>query len=318
MNESELEKKNKKKAMLYTTIIQVVLFAVLFFIVAWRAPDPPLPEYGIELNFGMDDEGSGDTQPETPVGNLGKAAEEPEESQPEEAEPEVTEEIPDVKEEVTEEVKPVEPQPAEEKVVSKIESPVVAKEKKEEVKPVEKPVEKPEEKKPEPKVEEKPKVVEKKVEEKPKVNPDAVYKPKANQGDAANKSADSKQGTPGNHGDDAGKTGDKGDPKGTLDAKALYGKPGGGAGGSSLELAGWQWDEIPKPNVPNNITGRIVFEITVNSQGELDGYKVIENSLTPEAAKACREAVERLTFTKTGTNVPSTSKGKITFVVRAN
>jgi periplasmic protein TonB len=61
-----------------------------------------------------------------------------------------------------------------------------------------------------------------------------------------------------------------------------------------------------------------VFEITVNSRGELDGYKVIENSLTPEAAKACREAVERLTFSKTGTNVPAISKGKITFVVRAN
>jgi periplasmic protein TonB len=318
MSESELEKKNKKKAMLYTTIIQVVLFAVLFFIVAWRAPDPPLPEYGIELNFGTDVQGSGDTQPETPVGDVGKAAEEPEESQPEEAEPEVTEEIPDVQEEVKEEVKPIEPEPAEEKVVSKIESPVVAKEKKEEVKPVEKPVEKPEEKKPEPKVEEKPKVVEKKVEEKPKVNPDAVYKPQARQGDAAGKATDNKAGNPGNHGDDPGATGDKGDPKGKLNADALYGKPGGGAGGSSLELAGWNWDEIPTPNVPNNVTGKIVFEITVNSDGELTGYKVTENNLTSEAAKACREAVQKLTFSKTGTNVPAISKGKITFVVRAN
>jgi outer membrane biosynthesis protein TonB len=313
MSESEVEKKNKKKAMLYTTIIQVVLFAVLFFIVAWRAPDPPLPEYGIELNFGMDDQGSGDLQPETPVGNTGQAEEQPEESQPE-----VEEEVPVVEEEIEEDVKPVEPKPVEEQVVSKVESPVVAKEKKEEVKPIEKPVEKPEEKKVEPKVEEKPKVVEKKVEEKPKVNPDAVYKPKATQGDAAGKATDNKAGKPGNHGDDPGTTGDKGDPKGTLDAKALYGKPGGGAGGSSLDLAGWNWDEIPTPNVPNNVTGRIVFEITVNSRGELEGYKITENSLTPEAAKACREAVEKLTFTKTGTNVPSISKGKITFVVRSN
>ena len=57
MSEEELEKKNKRIALLYTSIIQVVLFVVLFFIVAWRAPDPPLPEYGIVLNFGTDDEG---------------------------------------------------------------------------------------------------------------------------------------------------------------------------------------------------------------------------------------------------------------------
>lgn len=310
MSEEELERKNKRKALLYTTIIQVVLFVALFFIVAWRAPDPPLPEYGIELNFGLDDQGSGDIQPQTSVGNEGKAEEQPEESKP------IDQDEPEVKQEVQEEAKTVEAKPVEEQVVSKVESPVVVKEKKDEAKPVEKPAEKPEEKKIEPTVEEKPKVEEKKVEE-PKINPDAVYKPSTQSGNADSKSTETKAGKTGNHGDDAGKTGDKGNPQGTLDAKALYGKPGGGAGGSSLELAGWDWDEIPQPDVPNNITGRIVFEITVNSKGELDGYRVIENSLNPEAAKACREAVEKLTFTKTGSNVPPVSKGKITFVVRA-
>jgi protein TonB len=310
MSEEELERKNKRKALLYTTIIQVVLFVALFFIVAWRAPDPPLPEYGIELNFGLDDQGSGDIQPQTAVGNEGKAEEQPEESKP------IDQDEPEVKQEVQEEAKTVEAKPVEEQVVSKVESPVVVKEKKDEAKTVEKPAEKPEEKKIEPTVEEKPKVEEKKVEE-PKINPDAVYKPSTQSGNADSKSTETKAGKTGNHGDDAGKTGDKGNPQGTLDAKALYGKPGGGAGGSSLELAGWDWDEIPQPDVPNNITGRIVFEITVNSKGELDGYRVIENSLNPEAAKACREAVEKLTFTKTGSNVPPVSKGKITFVVRA-
>ena len=304
MNEEELEKKNKRTALLYTTIIQVVLVVALFFIVAWRAPDPPLPEYGIVLNFGTDDEGSGDVQPETPVGNNGQQEEEPEESKPK-----VQEETPKVEEKET---KPVESKPVEQQIVSKVESPVVVKEKKEdEVKPVGKPAEKPEEKKVEPKVEKKP------VEEKPKVDPDAVYKPNAQKSTSDSKTTDSKAGTPGNHGDDPGKTGDKGNPEGSLDAKALYGKPGGGAGGSSLEISGWNWDEIPKPNVPNNITGRIVFQIQVDSQGELRDIDIIENSLNPEATKACREAVEKLTFSKTGTNVPDISKGKITFVVRA-
>ena len=304
MSDEQLEKKNKRTALVYTTIIQVVLVVALFFIVAWRAPDPPLPEYGIVLNFGTDDEGSGDVQPETPVGNKGQQEEEPEESKPK-----VEEEAPKVEEKET---KPVESKPVEQQIVSKVESPVAVKEKKEdEVKPVEKPAEKPVEKKVEPKVEKKP------VEEKPKVNPEAVYKPKAAQSTSDSKTTDTKAGTPGNHGDDPGKTGDKGNPEGSLDAKALYGKPGGGAGGTSLELSGWNWDEIPKPNVPNNITGRIVFQIQVDSEGELRGIDIIENSLNPEATKACREAVEKLTFSKTGTNVPDMSKGKITFVVRA-
>ena len=29
---------------------------------AWREPDPPIPEYGIELNLGFVDQGGGDTE----------------------------------------------------------------------------------------------------------------------------------------------------------------------------------------------------------------------------------------------------------------
>ncbi|HZI24195.1 MAG TPA: hypothetical protein VFD46_03920 [Chryseolinea sp.] len=304
MSEDQLEKKNKKTALVYTTIIQVVLFVVLFFIVAWRAPDPPLPEYGIVLNFGLDDQGSGDVQPETPVGNEGK-----QEAEPEESKPVAQEEAPKIEEE--EEAKPVESKPVEPEVVSKAESPVVVKEKKEEVKPVEKPAEKPEEKKVEPKVAEKPPV------EKPKVNPDAVYKPNAQPSTSDNKSTDSKAGKPGNHGDDAGKTGDKGNPQGSLEADALYGKAGGGAGGSSLDLSGWVWDEKPSPNVPNNESGRLVFEIKVDSNGDIVSIKTLERSVSTEAEQICRRAVEKLTFSKTGSNVPEMSTGKITFVVRA-
>jgi periplasmic protein TonB len=278
----------------------------LFFIVAWRAPDPPLPEYGIELNFGMDTEGFGDVQPETPVGNKGKA----EEPQPEESKPEVKEEAPKVEEKVAEEPKPVEAKPAEPEVVSKVESPVVVKEKKVEDKPVEKPIEKP--------VAEKPVVEKPKVEEKPKVNEDAVFKPKpAQTAGTENKTPENKAGDPGNHGDDPGKVGDKGNPQGTLDAKALYGKPGGGAGGSSLELSGWAWDEKPSPNVPNNESGRLVFEIKVDANGDIVSIRTLERSVSTEAEQICRRSVEKLTFSKTGSNVPEISTGKITFLVRA-
>lgn len=286
----EQEKKNQRVAMLTTVGVHVLLALLFFFLVAWRAPNPPLPEYGIELNFGMDTQGSGDVQPKTPIGSQGTQQEEPDQ-------PEPVEEI-----QPTEESTPVEAEPDQQEIVSKIEGPVKVEEKKEEKQP-----EKPKEKSPEPKKET----------PKPKVDNNSVYKPKTQTNQSTNTTSDGKAGEEGSQGDDENKKGDKGSPEGSLDAKALYGKPGGGGGGSSLEISGWNWDEIPNPNVPNNATGRIVFEIVVNADGELDRITIVENSLSPEAAKACREAVERLTFTKTGTNVPALSKGKITFVVRS-
>jgi outer membrane biosynthesis protein TonB len=211
-----------------------------------------------------------------------------------------------------------EPQPKEEKLLTSEEddAPALVKEKTKEVKPEQveptkvKPVEtKVPDVKPEPKKEE----------VKPKPDANAVYNPNAQQSQSTNKTSEGKAGSTGNHGDDKGKVGDKGNPEGSLDAKALYGKQGNGNGGegSSLSLDGWNWDEIPKPSVPNNETGRIVFDIVVNAEGELEKITIAENSLSPEGAKSCRIAVERLTFTRTGTNVPTLSRGRITFVVRS-
>ena len=103
-----------------------------------------------------------------------------------------------------------------------------------------------------------------------------------------------------------------------MDAKALYGKQGGGGGGVGLDLAGWNWDEIPRPNIPNNESnGKIIFEIKVDDNGEIISYRVLEKTLSIEAEKACKEAIEKLTFSKkSGAAVPDVSTGKITFVVR--
>lgn len=284
------ERKNQRVAFLTSLGVHTILLVALLFMVSWQAPDPPLGALGyggVEVNLGFDDQGFGDIQPETPVGSQGTQEEEPSKAEP-------------VKQEVIE-TKPLEP----EITSDDKESPVVIKkeEKKEEKKAVEqKPVEKP---------------VETKKEPEKKADPNATYKSNSQASESNNKTTDGKAGQAGNHGDDPGTVGDKGNPEGSLDAKALYGKPGGGGGGQSLEISGWNWDEVPKPVVPNNESGRIVFEITVNSEGELERVTVSENSLGPAATKACRDAVQRLTFTKTGTNVPALSKGRITFVVRA-
>ncbi len=270
------ERKNKTVALFTSLGIHLAVLLSFLFMMAWRAPNPPLPEYGIELNFGLDDQGAGDIQPETPASSEEVPAEEPPTDETS------TEPV----EEKEEESKPVEE--IVEQPVSKEESPVVVKETKKEI--VVKPVKE-----------------DAKKEDKKEVKV-ADTKPSEDKGNP--KLA--------NQGDDKNKVGDKGSEEGSLDAKALYGKQGGGGGGVGLDLAGWNWDEIPKPNIPNNeLNGKIIFEIKVDENGEIISYKVLEKTLSIEAEKACKEAIEKLTFSKkSGAAVPDVSTGKISFVVR--
>lgn len=272
---NDQEKKNKRIALLSSITLHVGLFLLFFFMVAWKAPNPPLPEYGIELNFGTEAAGSGEIQPVDPVGAS--------ESLEEEA----------VQEEAESEQEPVEaPVETQPDVTSKIESPVEVKEEKEKPKP--KPVE------------------EKKEPQKPKEQPKAVYTP-----NNASQQASSKKGEPGSQGDDVNKKGDKGSPEGAIDDKAMFGKQGGGGGGSSLNLSGWVWDDKPDPQVPNNESGRLVFEIKVDQNGDIISIRTLERSVSPETERICRNEVQKLTFSKTGANVPEVSTGTITFLVRA-
>jgi outer membrane biosynthesis protein TonB len=283
------DKKNKRIAMLTSVGLHAAILLGFIFMVAWRPPNPPLPQIGLEMNFGIDEEGSGDVQPEKPVGSEGTQPDDPDQPEPEEVEAETP--------------KPVEPEVQDEPVVTKTESPVHIEEKKEEVKQPEKPVVKPEVKKEEP--------------IKPKPDPNATYKPTTPKNESTNTTTDGKTGTAGSHGDDKNKTGDEGDPKGSLDAKSLYGRQGGG-GGPKLDLAGWDWDWIPEPkNLPPGESGMVVFKITVNSQGEIERITKENGTVSPEAENILRREIQRLTFTKKGANVPDYSEGTIKFIIRA-
>jgi len=283
MTERE-EKKNQRIGVITSLAVHAALVVAFLLMMAWRAPNPPLPEYGIELNFGLDSQGYGEVQPET-APNEAETAEEQESEQNE------TEQM----EEAVEEVAPQEVTETAEQPVSKVESPVAAEETKKEVTPKPK-VEKPVEKKP---------VEAEKKEEKLL----AIYKSDGKSEDASANA---------NHGDNPNTVGDKGSKEGTLDAKALYGKQGGGGGGPALDLAGWDWDDIPRPAIAQNeSSGKIEFEIKVDENGEIIGYRVLERSLSIDAEKACRDAISKLTFSKKpGAVVPAVSVGKITFVVR--
>ncbi len=273
--------------------IHTVIIVLFFFILAWQAPDPPLPEYGIELNFGLEEAGSGYEQPTvTPTPPTVEEQGEPEE-QIEEEQEQVLEEQPvsqPVEETTVEELpdsqqedSPVETQPAEEQ------APVAPEEEK--VEEESKPVSEPEIVKP----------IEEPKEEEKKVDANALYPGSASQGkkeDAA---------------------GDAGDPEGTVDSRALYGKSGGGGGGPSLDLAGWRWDYTPNPNDNSNENGRIVFEIKVDDSGEVVGVKTIEKTVSAMVEKLYRQEVEKLTFSPISSNtVPAPiSTGKITFIIRS-
>ncbi len=287
------QKKHKRTAALVSILVHGILLFLFLFMIAWKEPNPPLPEYGIQLNFGLDNVGSGDVQPETAANE----SESIEEAAPEELPTENVETPTEAEaESIEESSEPV----VKETTSNTAESPdVVAKEvKKEEVKPV--------------------------VKETPKEEKKAVVKPvekkeevKAEEG-AKGKEGESSTQQAANQGDNINKVGDKGDEKGTLDARALYGKPGGG-GGSALELTGWMWDFKPKPNDTSNENGRIVFEIKIDDQGEILSVRTLERSVSPAIEKIYRAEVEKLTFSKTSDNsiVAPVSTGKITFVIKS-
>jgi len=281
------EKKDKRTAMAVSIIFHALLLLLLFYIMAWRAPDPPLPEFGIEVNFGTEAVGSGDIQT-TAVANESTNREDsrPATKAPEPAKPEVQPQPTVVK---------AEPQQA---LTTENDNPVSFK--KEEVKP-----------KPEPPKEEV-KVVEK---------PKSLYPGKTQTDNAGTGTAGtSSKPTGNNNGDDNNAVGDKGNPKGKLDAKSLYGKPGGGAGGPSLQMPGWRYDIKPKDDPYENETGKIVFKITIDANGEIESVQRVESNVSPQVEKWYRDEVFKTSFSRTSAKTPNDkgASGFITFIIRSN
>lgn len=298
---SSKEKKNDRVGMGVSIGIHAALLILFIFLLAWKEPIPPEPEYGIELNFGLDAAGFGEVQPTTPANNSPEEIEEPAPEEPAASEevapePEVTEVTETVEPEVEETVESA--KPVEQKVATQpTPSPTVVEE------------EKPKET---------PKVEPKKERKEPKLNPSATYPNKPNKTDGAQgTSGTSKNPSQSNQGDQPGKTGDQGDPDGSVDARALYGKSGGGDG-AALQMSGWNWDYLPKPRDNSNESGRIVFEIKIDEDGEIISVRTIEKTVSDALVKIYRTEVSKLTFSPTSGNLrpAPTSTGRITFIIK--
>ncbi len=296
------EKKNDRWGIGISLGIHAALLLLFIFMLAWKEPFPPLPEYGIEISFGLEEAGSGDIQPTVPANTNPEPTEEPAPEEPAPAE----EIIPESKTETNPEENP-EPQveeieevntPVEEaEVTQPVPDVVPVKEAPKEEKAKEKPV----------------------VKESPKLDPAAVYPKENSITDGANGTeGTSKTPVDSNQGDKPGNTGDQGNPEGKIDARALYGKPGGG-GGAALNMTGWDWDFLPKPSDLSNETGHIVFEIKIDDEGEILSIRTIEKSVNESLVKIYRSAVAKLTFSPTSANSrpAPTSTGRITFIIRS-
>lgn len=277
------EEKNRRIAVGVSVAVHALILLLLIYLLAWRAPDPPAAELGIELNFGMDAVGSGNVQSEaTP--NESKNVKD---SKPAPTQPDV---VPEPKPTVT----PTPPQPVETPKVqtTTADAPVTVKE---EVK---------QQPKPQPKEE-----VVKKEPEKPK----ALYPGKPTTTTGTGKNGSSNEATGNNNGDDANAVGDKGSPDGKLDAKALYGKSGGGAGGS-LNMAGWGWGDIPRPRDNSSETGKVVIKIKISPDGVVESATIHESTVSREVAEIYRmEVYKKATFVRLGDNTEY-SKGATGFI----
>lgn len=286
------EEDYRKYGLLVTLLFHAGLLALFFFIIL-REPQPPLAGGdGIVLNYGLDAEGYGDVQTTAPANESKKT----EDSRPAPARPERAAQ-PEVKPE------PVKAAVEEKILTTEEESPV-------NIKVVEKP---------QPKVVEQPKE-EIKVVEKPK----ALYpgKSKADNGTGNGVAGTSNAATGNNNGDRPGKVGDQGDPNGSLNSKALYGKPGTGSGGSgsgSLNMPGWGYDREPRPNDTSSETGELVFRIKINEDGEVESVVKVSGNVSPGLEKLYRDEVFRTTFSRTSPKNAASAgaTGTIRFIIRS-
>ncbi len=305
-NEDDIRVKSLAGALIINVLLVVVLLLVRL---SQTIPNPP-PIQFVEVNFGLDNRGSGRTQTRNKPSDSPRA----EEMKPADKRPEPRENTPPRVERTrvtpspkVEEAKPAKTATEKPLIASKAESPVTTPER------------------PEPKRVESPKATApveraappappKKVET---VNNDALFK-KSSGGGGSNGTIGKASGTGGNNnGDDASGVGDKGNPAGKLNAKEFYGTPGGAPTGVAFDVSGWSLASRPNVNDDSDETGKIVFKITVDGDGEIINVRTQQTTVSPSIVEVYRKAVQRLRLRPKGGATPPTATGTITFIIKA-
>jgi outer membrane biosynthesis protein TonB len=287
--------------------INLLLIAILLFVhLSQTVPNPP-PIQFVEVNFGTDARGSGKIQ----TYNKASDSPNPEEVKAAEKRPNRTVGPPKVNTTPpvpkVEEAKPARTPTEKPIIASKTESPVTTPERPEPKRvespkataPVERPA---------------PPAPAKKVET---VNNEALFK-KSSGGGGSNGTVGKASGTGGNNnGDDASGVGDKGNPNGKIDAKSLYGTPGGAPSGVAFDVSGWAMASRPNVNDDSDETGKIVFQIKVDGSGEIINVRQLQSTVSPSVSEVYRRAVRQLRLRPKGGATPPTATGTITFIIKS-
>jgi outer membrane biosynthesis protein TonB len=267
-----VENTNRYKSAAITIGVHIMLLLACAYLFSVKPPNPPLPDYGVEVNFGIDTEGYGDIQgvgPATETATDVANAEAINSTEaPQDASPEQVNSTADADNLNT---------------TTNSESPLAVKESNTASKP----------------------------KETGSGNAEKNVKPSLEySGNPANGGN--------NNGNKAGTVGDMGNPNGDLSSLNYEGNPGKSGKGASLQISGWKWDDAPKKADPFDETGKIVFQIKVDRDGNIADIKVIEKTVSPNVVQFYKNQVEELTFTKTRDNADAAefSTGKITFVIQ--
>ncbi len=280
---------HRREALAITAAI-VLLLALVCFFLKFNGPNPPLTALGgdgVELNYGLDEAGSGDIQTMATA----NASQNREDSRP----PAATQpRPPPPPAQPRPEPTPAPPPQAQAKVITSDAEDAGAP-----APPAEKPT---------------PKVVEPVRETptppRPREVPRTLYVPKGSVsgvagGNGTNGTSSAPTGN--SNGDHPGTVGDQGDPRGSLNAKALYGEPGSGGsgarpgsgGGSGLEMSGWDFGSVPDiPKIDDN-PGVARFRIVINNDGDVVSVTKVSGSISPEQTQAVRNALLKATFRNT-------------------
>ncbi len=277
--EENLHKKDQRFAAIFTASVLCGMFVLCYFIVVWSPPDPPIPEYGMEVNFGVDEAGFEKVQNSQPAHQS------------------------------TQEAKTA-PQPAVDPTSQQVNVPEPIKS----IQPLITPTE----------VFEKEAVVAEKVEKsqhEEKNQKEEKYPIKENPDTQAEGAKSSNTGkTPesqaNNNGNVHGAVGDQGSKNGTMTSENFL-KSQGGKGGSSLDMPGWRW--LSKPQVKDNSpeTGKIVFRVIIDDNGEVTSVSTEYCSVSKSVANLYENAIRRLQFEMTNVHAdaPEETIGKITFII---
>ncbi|MEX0882177.1 MAG: energy transducer TonB [Cyclobacteriaceae bacterium] len=306
---------NKRKATIITFVFNVLLLIGLYFMIAWRQPVPPMSQFGLELNLGFSDVGSGNEPSEIPPADRIEA---PTESvAPGDPSPEPTKNATPVTPPKTEPT-PAKSQPAKPSFESRSNTPSPVRGEEKPKNNTEQPKEKPDVQPAKPAVPEKESkpVPEKSPEEKPKVDPRAIFGAGGTRGENQKPSSGSNQGS-------SNQPGDEGNPQGTIDGRSILETGRGNAGdgaGYNLDLAGW--DFASKPNIQDNVSnrnGKIVFRITVDDNGKIVQAIPLEYNVNNDVLTYYRTIVNKLSFKRQSGN-PSAeySTGRITFIIKVD